>query len=185
MRAPISPALRSVVSFAALLSATLVFPALAQQARPEMTTAQCNPLTEANRELCCVAINRERILTPSALDQCPPLTTSSVERALDLIEAPGTGNSGQPAAVSAPSALTTPTGASVVGTSPASGAGLAGSPDTRGNDNINAGPGDGAEGGVSEASDMDPGRSGENNNAGAAPGASNDRGNGNANGRDR
>src|SRR5262245_34086343 len=68
-------------AFAAL---TWANPATSQSnVRPRLTAAQCQPLTESNYELCCIARNRTSILTREQLDQCPPLTTSLIDSATE------------------------------------------------------------------------------------------------------
>ncbi|PBB83676.1 hypothetical protein CK216_27710, partial [Mesorhizobium sp. WSM3876] len=58
-----------------------------------MTAAQCQPLMESNYALCCIAINRNSILSRAQLDQCPPLTTSLIAATLDK-EGGGSGGGG-------------------------------------------------------------------------------------------
>ena len=67
----------------AICLAALVTPAASQQSpRPRLSAAQCQPLTEANYEVCCIALNRRSILSAQQIDECPPLTTSLVSRAV-------------------------------------------------------------------------------------------------------
>ncbi|WP_292528866.1 hypothetical protein [Mesorhizobium sp.] len=54
-------------------------PASAQSSiSPVLTAEQCIPLTEQNYAICCVALNRDELLTRAELDQCPPITTGQV-----------------------------------------------------------------------------------------------------------
>lgn len=68
-------------SAAALLAATTL-PVSAQSPRPFLTAAQCQPLTEENYEMCCIAINRSSILSDDELGMCPPITTSLIQNIL-------------------------------------------------------------------------------------------------------
>ncbi|RWE19017.1 MAG: hypothetical protein EOS41_31025, partial [Mesorhizobium sp.] len=78
----------------ALIAANLATSASAQNSiRPRMTAAQCQPLMESNYALCCIAINRNSILSRAQLDQCPPLTTSLIAATLDK-EGGGSGGGG-------------------------------------------------------------------------------------------
>jgi uncharacterized membrane protein YgcG len=78
--------LGSGLSAALLLSSTVLMsavPAAAQNSlRPRLTVEQCQPLTRANFAMCCIAVNRQSILAPEQLAQCPPLTTSVISSAL-------------------------------------------------------------------------------------------------------
>jgi hypothetical protein len=79
----------AMLGSAAFGLAALALPASAQLSpRPTMTAAQCQPLTEQNYELCCIAANRSRILTREQIAQCPPLTTARIQTVL----AGGNGN---------------------------------------------------------------------------------------------
>ncbi|HEV7255420.1 MAG TPA: hypothetical protein VGN97_20260 [Mesorhizobium sp.] len=79
------------LSGAFLLSSTLLLlptaPAQAQQSlRPVLSAAQCQPLSEANFEMCCVAQNRAQFLTPEEVRSCPPLTTALVARVVEALQ---------------------------------------------------------------------------------------------------
>ena len=84
----------ALVSLAFFVPASSV-PARAQALeRPIMNAEQCHPLSPSNYELCCVARNRIEILTPSEIDQCPPMTTAQINSVLSS-ERPGEhGNAG-------------------------------------------------------------------------------------------
>ena len=72
---------------AALLTTLVYGPAVAQTVeRPTLAADQCQPLTQANFELCCVAQNREVLLTGGEVDQCPPLTTALIQKVIDDME---------------------------------------------------------------------------------------------------
>src|SRR5690606_17729364 len=74
---------RLLLGSAAIFIVGFPLPAAAQTGpRPVLTAAECQPLTEDNYALCCIAANRSRILTPSELDQCPPITTSRIQAVL-------------------------------------------------------------------------------------------------------
>ncbi len=63
----------------ALVCSMPTMPASAQSSiRPVLTAEQCVPLTEQNYAICCVALNRDELLTRAELDQCPPITTGQV-----------------------------------------------------------------------------------------------------------
>lgn len=84
----------------AVLAASMTSSTAAQDSiRPQMTAAQCQPLTDANYAMCCIAINRGSILSSDQLDQCPPITTSLIATTLSRIgdsngPASGGGSSG-------------------------------------------------------------------------------------------
>ncbi|MDK1373171.1 MULTISPECIES: hypothetical protein [unclassified Sinorhizobium] len=62
--------------------ASTTVPARAQGAeRPILTADQCSPLTEGNYQLCCMARNRNMILTAEQIEQCPPLSTAAITSA--------------------------------------------------------------------------------------------------------
>ena len=67
-------------------------PSTAQiSSRPFLTADQCQPLTEENYELCCIAANRSRILTRAQIKQCPPITTSRIQALTDWPGSPSEG----------------------------------------------------------------------------------------------
>ena len=75
---------RLLLGSAAVCLVGYAVPATAQfSPRPFLTADQCQPLTEATYELCCIAANRSRILTPEQIDLCPPITTSRIQALLD------------------------------------------------------------------------------------------------------
>ncbi|MCA0033064.1 hypothetical protein [Mesorhizobium sp. B263B2A] len=80
----------------AVLAASMTSSTAAQDSiRPRMTAAQCQPLTDANYAMCCIAINRGSILSSDQLDQCPPITTSLIATTLSRIgDSNGPGNGG-------------------------------------------------------------------------------------------
>jgi hypothetical protein len=128
-------------------------------ARPTLMAEQCQPLSSANYELCCIALNRDQLLPADQAGQCPPLTDTFVQRVMEEARAR------QEAARPAPRVDDTPTGSI-----------RRGNP----NRNVNAGRGDGGEdadgnpidGGEGADADADPGKSGDHNAAGeAGPGA--------------
>ncbi|WP_172751291.1 hypothetical protein [Ensifer sp. LCM 4579] len=62
--------------------------------RPILTADQCNPLTEANYELCCIALNRTELLSAGQLAQCPPLNTAVIRNALQSTPNDRSGDNG-------------------------------------------------------------------------------------------
>ena len=69
----------TMLTSVALVCSMPIMPASAQSSvRPVLTAEQCVPLTEQNYAICCVALNRDELLTRSELDQCPPITTGQV-----------------------------------------------------------------------------------------------------------
>ena len=75
----------------ALVAVNLATPASAQSSvRPRMTAAQCQPLTESNYALCCIASNRSSILSRAQIAMCPPITTALIA----TVTASGSGNGG-------------------------------------------------------------------------------------------
>ncbi|TIL84100.1 MAG: hypothetical protein E5Y73_34935, partial [Mesorhizobium sp.] len=69
-----STILRILLLSSAAFTVAMITPATAQQ-RPRLAAAQCQPLTEANFALCCIAANRTSILSAAQIDMCPPVTT--------------------------------------------------------------------------------------------------------------
>src|SRR5688500_2401003 len=62
--------------------------------RPTLTPEQCQPISADNTEICCIASNRQLLLSAAELAQCPPLTTTSIRAVLealdDTVGTPGT-----------------------------------------------------------------------------------------------
>lgn len=84
----------ALMSAGFLASATI--PARGQEAeRPILTADQCSPLTEANYQLCCIAQNRDQILTAGQIEQCPPLSTALIRNVFSTTSTNGvTGGNG-------------------------------------------------------------------------------------------
>ncbi|RWP92001.1 MAG: hypothetical protein EOR89_33205, partial [Mesorhizobium sp.] len=79
-----STILRILLLSSAAFTVAMITPATAQQSqRPRLAAAQCQPLTEANFALCCIAANRTSILSAAQIDMCPPVTTALITAALN------------------------------------------------------------------------------------------------------
>ena len=151
---------KNLMSSVWLASATLFIlsthPSAAQTlVQPTLTAEQCQPLSAANADLCCIALNRQQLLTSQEIDQCPPVTTARIQ---DVMEAQ------EPVDNTAPTDVVVPTD------------GTPGEePEPTTEVNANSGAGNGGETGTSEtgSTDSDPGNSGGNNNAPSSPGGQN------------
>ena len=106
---------------AVLFSSIPTFPAGAQNIeRPTLTAAQCQPLSADNADLCCIALNRQQLLTDAEIEQCPPLTTARIRA---VVEEHDGGNNSGPTAGTIP---TDGTGGTPVTTDTSSGGGNTG-----------------------------------------------------------
>ncbi|MFC6489680.1 hypothetical protein ACFP9U_17120, partial [Nitratireductor sp. GCM10026969] len=72
-----------LASFGLMLSMPIMPVSAQNSVRPILSQEQCLPLSEQNYAICCVARNRAVLLSPAELDQCPPITTSQVQNALN------------------------------------------------------------------------------------------------------
>ena len=145
-----------------LASATLfslsAYPSTAQTlVRPTLNAEQCQPLSAANADLCCIAMNRQQLLTSQEIDQCPPVTTARIQ---DVMQAQESVDTDQTNGV-------IPTDGAV----PTDGTGQPGEEPEPTEANANSGAGNGGETGPSETGSMDsdPGNSEGNNNAPDSP----------------
>jgi hypothetical protein len=130
--------------------------------RPRLTAQQCQPLTADNADICCIALNRNELLTDEELDQCPPLTTARIRTVVDEFDSDET----NPPTGTVPS--DDPDDPDDPGQDPG------GDPGTE-TTKANSGAGNGGESGAGEheSSDPDPGNSGGHNNSPDSPGGRN------------
>lgn len=77
-----------ILASAAILSSPLTMigtqPSTAQTLdRPIVTAAQCARLTSENYVICCMAANRDSVLSEEEIEQCPPITTALIRIAIE------------------------------------------------------------------------------------------------------
>jgi hypothetical protein len=147
------------ISSAVLLSFAASAAGAKELVRPTLTAEQCQPLSPNNVDLCCMAMNRNNLLTATQIDQCPPLTTARLRAALAKSDVTGS--------IPTPSIKPDQPG-NEPGAVPA---GQPGSDPAK----ANSGAGNGAETGTGEhaSSDTDPGNSGGHNNSPDSPAGQN------------